>query len=818
MRHKLIDMNTPRVLVLLSAILISVPCSAQMPSSWQVVEKTEVKGPIPKKDQLGVVVEVKDAEIQEKLQEECVKYLTLLGFPADAIVATGDTSKVSHVVVVAQSRHSALANRLESAGESVDWDALGEEGVLIRHVPLDAKHYLLIAGNTKRAVQYALYYYLERVCHVGFFEDGEQVPRVDVLPFEGLNLRSRPYFSMRRGWQFGSGSGSWHHGSYYWGAKRNRAMVDCLVKKRLNWSMIDISPRGTNSWAVMDDTFPEIPPLEDGALYGEGQYQITWDWPPQYRKELVQDMLGYGRTRGLRFQYALDARILPERLARAYPDFPYMPVEKVGYGISTLLDPRDDRSIPLMQKIIKATLDAFGTDHVYHAGTFGESDFGAGKEDETLRLATALKQYDIFNPIDPETVWMTDSWGFHTRVFKQGDFLRRYINALKGDRFYLYDTGAELFATPVYKKSEGFYGQKYSLGILHSYGGSDHLHGNLQHLIDLVRHVRDSPAGKSCDGITYCPEIHYYNLMYWDLVSQLAWDPRGLTLEKYLADYTRRRYGPASYDTMRPAIDLLVQAVYNKPFGSGVIPGQWHTPDDPYYSFAYLGFGNPGGWPCHVDHPGPNVLPLRRLRSETTIPVLRAAIEQALKAEPQLRESQLWKNDLIDMTRTYLGIVSDLHVLKMYDAFKAQDEATFEREAEASLAPVEMLVKVLATHDDYSLTEQIKQVMQVPGTNSGTPEMIRQCCIVFGFYNSRDVTEQIRDANLPMMRHAIEAHRQSMKEGKREIRFHEIQDLIWHGDGAKAILKKWMDGPMAPDVEGPREDTVKVVRAALKFH
>ena len=135
-----------------------------------------------------------------------------------------------------------------------------------------------------------------------------------------------------------------------------------------------------------------------------------------------------------------------------------------------------------------------------------------------------------------------------------------------------------------------------------------------------------------------------------------------------------------------------------------------------------------------MDHAGPNILPLRRLRINATIPVLRAAIEQALKAESQQRDNQLWINDLTDMTRTYLGFVSDRHLLKVYDAFKVQDEATFDREAVAALAPVEMLVRLLATHDDHSLTEQIKKVMAVPGTNSGTPEMIRQSCIVFGFY------------------------------------------------------------------------------------
>ena len=111
------------------------------------------------------------------------------------------------------------------------------------------------------------------------------------------------------------------------------------------------------------------------------------------------------------------------------------------------------------------------------------------------------------------------------------------------------------------------------------------------------------------------------------------------------------------------------------------------------------------------------------------------------------------------MTCTYLGFVSDRHLLKVYDAFKAQDEAMFDRAAVAALAPVEMLVRLLATHDDYSLTEQIKKVMAVPGTNSGTPEMIRQSYIVFGFYNGRDVTEQVRDANLPILRNTIDTYR-----------------------------------------------------------
>ena len=112
-------------------------------------------------------------------------------------------------------------------------------------------------------------------------------------------------------------------------------------------------------------------------------------------------------------------------------------------------------------------------------------------------------------------------------------------------------------------------------------------------------------------------------------------------------------------------------------------------------------------------------------------------------------------------------------------------------------------------------TAQIKKVMAVPGTNSGTPEMIRQSYIVFGFYNGRDVTEQVRDANLPILRNTIDTYGQWMKEGKLEIRFSGVQQLIWHGEEAKAVIRRWEKGPMTPGVEGPRADTVEVVQRAI---
>jgi len=50
-------------LAILFSILVCVDTNAQMPSSWQIVEVKETKGPSPATSQIGVVVQTEDAKV-----------------------------------------------------------------------------------------------------------------------------------------------------------------------------------------------------------------------------------------------------------------------------------------------------------------------------------------------------------------------------------------------------------------------------------------------------------------------------------------------------------------------------------------------------------------------------------------------------------------------------------------------------------------------------------------------------------------------------------------------------------------------------------
>lgn len=69
--------------------------------------------------------------------------------------------------------------------------------------------------------------------------------------------------------------------------------------------------------------------------------------------------------------------------------------------------------------------------------------------------------------------------------------------------------------------------------------------------------------------------------------------------------------------------------------------------------------------------------------------------------------------------------------------------------------------------------------------------------------------------NLLILRHTIDTYRQWIMQGKLKIRFSKVQQLIEHGEMAKAVIRRWQKGPMAPDVEEPKMDTVEIVQRAI---
>ena len=173
-----------------------------------------------------------------------------------------------------------------------------------------------------------------------------------------------------------------------------------------------------------------------------------------------------------------------------------------------------------------------------------------------------VKIGQIFKELDKDAIWQTDSWDFQAvPSLWTPDRIKNWFDHLPKEMMTIYDTAGII--NPQYKKTNYFEGAKWTLGILHSFQGEDHLHGNLKRAFNAIQELSADPRADKCEGIYHVPEISGHNVLYFDLTTNLAWNPDNYPgVDNYLDEYTRRRFGETDFANMRQAIAFLTAAVY----------------------------------------------------------------------------------------------------------------------------------------------------------------------------------------------------------------------------------------------------------------
>jgi hypothetical protein len=108
--------------------------------------------------------------------------------------------------------------------------------------------------------------------------------------------------------------------------------------------------------------------------------------------------------------------------------------------------------------------------------------------------------------------------------------------------------------------------------------------------------------------------------------------------------------------------------------------------------------------------------------------------------------------------------------------------------------------KILSTRKDFSLTELIRKVMSVPGTNKFTPEMIRQGNIV-AEYPTRDCYEIMHTYYRPKMQIYFDLLRPKLAAlaGSPAARPSVTMDEFQRAFQDKFFIPAWGGGPLTPD-------------------
>lgn len=608
---------------------------------------------------------------------------------------------------------------------------LGEEGFLIRSLRDGGRKYLIIRGASPRATLYAVYHYLEKCCRVGFFADGEQVPRLERIPAEGLDLVERPRWPMREYMM------DCEYTSYWWGPEEWKQEVDWAAKHKFNVlsSNFDFTAIWRKVWKRFGVDVPpsslSAPPFHPWANWHN--WAIHPPYPEAFQQtqlDLAKRFIRYGRSLGIKM--APDFRgflgQVPRDFHRKYRGRArFIEVDWVGFKPpGVFIHPAD----PLYAEVAKAFAEEFqkelGTDHLWPGQTYCEMEPATDRA-ETLAIEIAMLKRDVeaIRAVDPKAVLYTNSWTFLARSKEN---VKAFLDALPDDAVQVWEMPSDLErGERQYRQLDYFYGKRWLFGFLYAYGGTTMLHGDLADLIKRAQNVAADPKAGRCLGMAVQPEALHHNPIAFDLLSRVGWNPNALDLNGFLADYAVRRYGKDSAPKMVECLKELSASVYGQPGA-----------ECPLYMLRITSDR------MSAKHPHGEDQALRFL------PHLRKALEAALSESSRLMSSPMYRHDLVDIGRQYLSDLFNLHAARLAKAFEAKDREAFQREASAMRQVLTSQEMLLSSSDAYCLAPILAKAKALPGAPEDYDVRIRDILTVWGGkiidYAHRDYYELVRKA------------------------------------------------------------------------
>jgi len=345
------------------------------------------------------------------------------------------------------------------------------------------------------------------------------------------------------------------------------------------------------------------------------------------------------------------AGFIPPGFAAAHPELDVQHSSGwCGFEPTLLLNPAESMFVEIGKRFVGAMIDEYGTDHYYLSDTFIEMKptFKA----ETLKEDFANIGESVYRGIaeaDPEGVWVLMGWPFLVDHEIWGEEeITAMFSRVPLDRVILLDLAIE--ASPIWQKRKAFRDRQWISCIIHNYGQHTIPYGILPFAAAAHQEIlNDSNRGNHVGaGIT--PEGIEQNSIVYELQADAIWNREPIDLTQWLPAYQRQRYG-ASVPAMEKAWKVLGDTLYN------------------------VNMRDDGGTNLGAALPCTTTMPSLAYKPSTVFPVqsLLEVIDLFLECEPQLRGSDAYRRDLVDLVKFYILLGDRLNIEQLNAAHEAGD-------------------------------------------------------------------------------------------------------------------------------------------------
>lgn len=656
---------------------------------------------------------------------------------------------------------------------------------------------IVLRGNNGVSVASALNYYLRNYCNSIITWNGTNLHLPAVLPV----VKEKEHHVTPYKYRYYINYCTFQYSMSWWNWERWQQEIDWMAMNGINMPLAL-----TGEEAIWQEVYKEMG-FTDAELdkFFSGPAYFSWLWMgnidawggplPQHWKDshkvLQQKILAAERSMGMLPILPAFTGHVPPAFKDKYPNEIVKPTNwDAGFPDVYILDPNSPMFDKIGKKFLEAQTKAFGTDHFYSADTFNENV--PPSSDSSFLDAMSRKVYASMAAADPKAVWVMQGWMFHyNSSYWHQPQIRALLNAVPDDRMIVLDLYSE--SHPEWKNTQAYYGKPWIWNMLHNFGGNTGMWGGMDAAAHDPATALHDPASGKMSGIGLTPEGIEQNPALYQLMIDNVWRDQPINVDTWLQSYAKQRYGVEN-----EAVNKAWQILY-------------HT--------VYIG-GPTEGAPESIIVARPT-LDIAAERVKTKLEYDPAKVVPAwdlfISAAAQVKPTEGFKYDLVDVTRQVLGNYASPLQQRVAAAYRNKDIAAFKQYSKQFLELLDDMDMLLGTQEGFLLGKWVSDARSngiTPAEQDLYEFNAKDLVTLWGDkdspvheYSNRQWNGLIKGFYKPRWQQFFTLLETSLKKG-------ETADLKAFEEQVKAFEWKWANGHDKYAVK-PQGDPVK---AAIELH
>jgi alpha-N-acetylglucosaminidase len=539
-----------------------------------------------------------------------------------------------------------------------------------------------LSGNNGISIASALNFYLKNYAHCDITWNGTNLRLPHKLPVVPVKVHQVTPYKLRYYLNYCT----FNYTMSWWNWDRWQWEIDWMALNGIN---MPLALTGQN--AIWKRVYTSLGFTEkDLSSFFSGPAYFNWFWmgnldgwggplPSNLIKaheELQKKILD--RERGLGMTPVLPAFTghVPPCFKEKFPNAALKKTSWVGFPEVYILDPDDSLFSVIGKRFLQEEVHTFGTDHLYSADTFNENT--PPSSDSSFLNNISKNVYQSMSAVDPMAIWVMQGWLFHfSTKFWQPVQIKALLNAVPNNRMIILDLWSEKY--PEWSRTNAYYGKSWIWCMLHNFGGNINMYGMMKTIAkDPALTLQDVRSG-NMEGIGLTPEGIEQNPVIYELMLENVWRKQPVPLQDWLKGYLRRRYGKYNKEA-EEAWTILKNTVYNDSITSGgprsIITGR------PTFERSTAG-----------------TITLLAYRPGDLLP----AWDEMIRAAKDLKESDGFQYDLVDLTRQVMANYADVVQQQFATAYRNRDSAAFKKYSGQFIELITDMDILLATRKDFLL-------------------------------------------------------------------------------------------------------------------